>query len=287
MVLDQLNPSWIRPARDAAYLVAEPIHTVLAWPGQMVTLLSQDLQHMGALKEENRMLREQNLLLAAKLQKMSFLAADNQRLRELRTYANSLKSRALIGEMIAVDGDPMRQVVVINLGSRDGIYSGQVILSSVGVLGRVVQVGKRTSRVMLISDKNHSVPVRVNRSGIRAILSGTSAYEQLRLEYVPEKSDIQVGDLLVTSGLGLDFPEGYPVARVIEIQRKTDDQFLSVTAQPVSSIQRSRYVLALFERPIGAQYLEQSKEASIGVSSLVESDSISAPAAGAAHVKPE
>lgn len=261
----------MRPLRDTAYQVVEPLHLALAWPSRAASVVADNLQLVNGLQHENRELREQNILLSAKLQKLSFLASDNERLRGLHAYANSLTSRALISEIIAIDADPMRQIVVINRGRQDGIYSGQVILSASGVLGRVIQVGTRTSRAMLITDKRHSVPVRINRNGIRAILSGTGAYEQLRLQYVPEKSDIQVGDLLVTSGLGLDFPEGYPVARVMEITHQTDDQFLDVTAEPVSAVQQSRYVLALFERPVGAQYLDRAVSAEMNPAAVPES----------------
>ena len=123
------------------------------------------------------------------------------------------------------------------------------MLDARGVVGRVQWLGLNTARIMLISDRQHSVPVRINRNGMRAILSGTGDPSELSLQFVPETADIKVGDLLVTSGLGQDFPAGYPVGRVTRIRKIPGEQFLDISAQAVAALDRSRYLLALFEQP--------------------------------------
>lgn len=255
LVIDTQRVSPLKPLRSAIYEAVEPLFYGLAWPSQSVEKISNNLRFGFALQTENEQLREENLLLRSQVQKLSFLASDNARLRGLHSAASVLNSRVIISEVIGLDPDPERHVLIINRGRNQAIYEGQAVLDANGVFGRVIQPGKSTSRIMLITDRSHSVPVRINRNGIRAILSGTGNRSELRLQYVPEKSDIVVGDLLVTSGLGLDFPEGYPVAKVTSINRQADDQFLRITAAPVAALDRSRYVLALFERPVGANYL--------------------------------
>ena len=255
LFVDALRPSPLKPLRDGFYEAIEPLFYGLSWPNQSLEDFSNSLRFGLQLQTENQQLRQENLLLRSQVQKLSFLASDNARLRGLRHAASVLNSRVIISEVIGIDPNPDRHVLLINRGRNQGLYEGQAVLDAQGVFGRVVQPGKTTSRIMLITDRAHSVPVRINRNGIRAILSGTGSRRELRLQYVPEKSDIVVGDLLVTSGLGLDFPEGYPVAKVTAIDRQADDQFLRIRAAPVAALDRSRYVLALFEKPIGAQYL--------------------------------
>jgi rod shape-determining protein MreC len=260
LIIDSHQPSPLKPMRDGLYEIIEPLFYGLAWPSQSIEDVANNLRFGLQLQTENEQLRQENLLLRSQVQKLSFLASDNARLRGLHSAASVLNSRVLISEVIGIDPDPDRHVLIINRGRNQGLYEGQAVLDAKGMFGRVIQPGKITSRIMLITDRSHSVPVRINRNGIRAILSGTGSRSELRLQYVSEKSDIAVGDLLVTSGLGLDFPEGYPVAKVTSINRQADDQFLSITATPLAALDRSRYVLALFEKPVGAQYLIRPKD---------------------------
>ena len=261
-------------ARAAVYSVFEPVFLGIAWPGSVIDGISDSLRFGGQLREENQKLRQQNLRLAAYVQKLSYLASDNARLRGLIESAGQLHSRVLVAEVVGIDPDPGRHVLIINQGSASGLYRGQPVLDARGVLGRIIEVGRHTARVMLVTDRLNSVPVRINRNGMRAILSGIGDTGEMRLQYVPEKSDIKPGDLLVTSGLGQDFPAGYPVGRVGEIRRLVGDQFLDITALPVAALDRSRYVLALFEKP-------QSAEVPVVVMPLPEPQPVPAPAAPA------
>lgn len=244
---DTLHWPSLATVRDGVYAVFEPGFMGIAWPGSVFDEISDSLSFGAALHAENIHLKQQNLILSAKVQKLSYLVNDNARLRGLIDSAQQINGRVLVGEIIGIDPDPSRHIILINQGKHEGLFVGQPILDARGVVGRVIQVGQGTARVMLISDRQHSVPVRINRSGQRAILSGTGEDLELRLQYVPLKSDIKVGDLLVTSGLGKDFPAGYPVARVTRIRQLSDDQFLEIAAAPVAALDRSRYVMALFE----------------------------------------
>lgn len=246
--------------RNAVYSVMEPLFSALSWPGALIDEVSDSLRFGTMLRADNLRLKQQNLILSAKVQKLSYLASDNARLRGLIDSASQINSRVLVGEVIGIDPDPSRHVLIINQGRNGGLYEGQPVLDARGVFGRIIQVGRHTARVMLVTDRMHSVPVRINRNGIRAILSGNGDMQEMRLQYVPEKSDIKPGDLLVTSGLGQDFPAGYPVGRVSLIRRLAGDQFLDIAATPVAALDRSRYVLVLFEKPQGAEFLTQEPE---------------------------
>jgi len=246
---DSLQWRWLASTRLALYSAVEPIYLAIALPGTAIDDLADSIRFGSALKRENAHLRQTNLVLAARVQKLSYLTNDNARLRGLTTAADQINGRVLVTEVIGVDPDTTHHVLIVNRGTRAGLYKGQPMLDARGVVGRVQSLGLVTARIMLISDRQHSVPVRINRNGMRAILSGTGDPGELSLQFVPETADIKTGDLLVTSGLGRDFPAGYPVGRVTRIRKIPGEQFLDISAQAVASLDRSRYLLALFEQP--------------------------------------
>jgi rod shape-determining protein MreC len=236
-------------ARQAIYSLLEPAYLAMAMPGHLVEQISESIRLGAALQEENNQLRKQNLLYAAELQRIPHLVGENAELRRLNEAELDVPAAVRLVEVIGVDPDPSRRILIIRNEPGVKLYRGQPVLDANGVMGRIHRIGRQTARVILLTDRTHSVPVRVNRTGIRAILNGTGDAQELSLQFVPEKSDIKVGDLLTTSGLGNDFPAGYPVARITKIRRLGDDQFLDITARPIANLDRSRFLLALFDRP--------------------------------------
>ena len=120
---------------------------------------------------------------------------------------------------MTAETDVYRQQIVINQGEKDGAYVGQPVIDEKGVVGQIISVGENTSRILLITDVTHAVPVQVLRNDVRLIANGTGHSDELTLDNVPRSVDIQKGDLLVTSGLGGRFLEGYPVAIVESVSR--------------------------------------------------------------------
>ena len=115
-----------------------------------------------------------------------------------------------------------------------------------GVVGQVVQVSELTSRVLLLSDTTHGIPVRITRNDVRLMAVGTGVLDELELRHVAKSTDVRVGDLLVSSGLGKRFPEGYPVARVISVEKDDGKNYATVVAQPLAALDRIRYLLLLW-----------------------------------------
>jgi rod shape-determining protein MreC len=128
------------------------------------------------------------------------------------------------------------------------VYLGQPLIDAQGLIGQVVGVGMTTSRVLLVTDSTHSVPVQVNRSGVRAVAEGMGSLDQLAVHHVTATTDIQAGDLLVTSGLGGRFPIGYPVAIVSAVERSPGEAFARIIATPTAELDRARHVLLVFSR---------------------------------------
>ena len=152
----------------------------------------------------------------------------------------------MIAELMAVDNNPFSLQIVIDKGTRDNVYEGQAIIDNNGIVGQVMEVGTTNSRVILIGDVTHAIPVRVARNNLRLIASGTGRLNELQLQHVPHSVDLQVGDILVSSGLGNVFPAGYPTAVITSILRDEGRPFAKVRAEPVAQLDRLKYMLLLW-----------------------------------------
>ena len=152
----------------------------------------------------------------------------------------------LIAELVNVSADPLKQQIVINKGADDGVYVGQPAIDAYGLMGQVVEVNAQQARVILISDSRHSIPVQINRNGVRAIAEGSGRIDTLMLPNVVATTDIKAGDLLVSSGLGQRFPVGYPVGTVASITQKPGAIFVDVDVDPAAELDRSRHLLLVF-----------------------------------------
>ena len=203
------------------------------------------MSHASLLEENNR-LRLESLVLRQKVQQMISIRAENHRLRELLNTSEQLDDKILVAELIGVDPDPYTHHVIINKGQKHGVFVGQPILDAEGLMGQVIEVLPFTSRVLLVADSNHAIPVQVNRNGVRAIAVGSGKLDELVLIYVPDTADIKVGDQLVSSGLGGRYPKGYPLGEISQVTHDPGEPFAIVTARPAAKLDRSRYVLLVF-----------------------------------------
>jgi rod shape-determining protein MreC len=226
--------------------VLSPLYSVADSPSRIGGWFGDNLVSRGTLLEQNAQLRNESLILKAKLQKMAALAAENVRLRELLNSSEVVDSSVLVAELIAVSPDPLSHEVVLNKGTRDGVYKGVPVLDAQGLMGQVIEVSPTTSRAILIADSSHATPVQINRNGVRAIATGTGKLHELELRHVAATTDVKVGDLLVSSGLGGRFPVGYPVAVVSSVVHSAGSDFATVKALPKAQLNRSRYVLLAF-----------------------------------------
>lgn len=235
--------------RSALAVVVYPLHYMASLPDTWGRALQGRLAKEEALRRANEELRRDNLTLKARLQQFEALETENMRLRDLLGSAFKIGDRVLIAEILSVDLDPYRQQVLINKGSSSGIFVGQPVLDANAVMGQVVRVNPLSATVLLITDATHSLPVQINRNGLRTVAAGTGLVNRLELSYLPNNSDVRVGDLLVTSGLGGHFPPGYPVARIAEVRREPGKPFATVVAAPTARLDRSREVLLVWTLP--------------------------------------
>ncbi|MDP4652179.1 MAG: rod shape-determining protein MreC [Haliea sp.] len=223
-----------------------PIIWVADIPARLGQWQNTHIRTRARLVEDSARLQRENLLLQGRSLQMASLQAENTRLRGLLNSTTMLRSDVLVAELIGVSPDPMRHQLVLNKGASDGVYVGQPLIDADGLMGQVVEVGEVTSRVLLLTDLTHSVPVQVNRNGVRAIAEGTGSLDALEVQHISATTDIREGDLLVSSGLGGRFPVGYPIAEVVLVQRDPGQPFARVLARPSAALNRSRQVLLVF-----------------------------------------
>ncbi|WP_429036560.1 rod shape-determining protein MreC [Aeromonas media] len=226
--------------------LVSPLQYIANAPGTLLDTMSTQVQTRSSLIEQTKQQEQQLLTLRSRLLKLDQLEHENQRLRELLGSPVHKESRKMVAELLSVDSDPFSHQVLINKGALDGVYNGQSVINDQGVVGQVLHVGSTTSRVLLITDSSHGIPVRVLRNDLRAIASGSGELDKLELRNLPRNTDVQVGDLLVTSGLGGRFPEGYPVATVTRSDYVEGKPFAQIEAKPLVALDRLRYLLLLW-----------------------------------------
>lgn len=236
----------LESVRSMLAVVLYPLQYAVNVPVVTVRWVGENLASRKALLEENTRLRQKQLVLESRLGRLNELEAENRRLRGLLGSSDKVSDRVLIAELLAVDMDPFSRQIVLNQGSRDGVFLGQSLVDADGILGQVTRVGPFTSTAMLITDPSHALPIQVSRSGLRAIGIGMGSVNLLELSHIPNNADLQVGDTLVTSGLGRRFPPGYPVGKITSIERDNGQPFAKVLVEPSAKLERNREVLLVW-----------------------------------------
>ena len=236
---------WLEPVKKVVGLTAVPFYNLLDIPYETAEAVDDMFTSRAQLVEQNGKLTSENIILQKNVQRMAALKAENIRLRKLLGRSEKLDVGHLLTEVVAIDPDPFVHRTVVDVGETLGVAKGWPVLDANGLVGQVVDVGYQYSRVLLITDSTHAVPVEVNRNGTRAIAVGTGDYNELKLIYVADTADIMEGDLLVTSGLGGKFPQGYPVARVTSVLHDPGQPYASVLALPIAELNHSRRWLLL------------------------------------------
>lgn len=247
--------------RSTLSVLTYPIQFLAEAPSNIGRWVAETLQTRSDLQSANENLHKENLKLKSELQLVAALQAENERLRDLLGSAYKIGNRVLVAELSAMDLDPFRQQIVIDKGSRSGVFEGQAVLDAHAVMGQVIHVSPLAATVLLITDVEHALPVQVLRNGLRTIAVGSGSINQLDMPYLPNNADIRPDDLLVTSGLGGKFPPGYPVARVTEVKREPGKPFATVLARPLAQLDRTREALLVWEVTIPPEFPEKEQTA--------------------------
>ncbi len=256
-ISERHSPSF-RLWRAHATVLVVPIQFLVDAPVRLIRWIGDSVSTQQELLGENAKLRAHELILESKLQRLIALQRENEHLRELLSSTTEVVGKTKVARLLAVDLDPSSQQMVIDKGTNEEVVEGLPILDAYGVMGQVVRVGPLTSKVLLITDTRSAIPVQNSRNGIRAIAVGLGSNGLLALLNVPDTTDIQKGDLFVSSGLGQRFPAGYPVAVVSKVTVTPGEQFMSVSLAPSARLNRAEQVLLVW--PEKADHYEEVKD---------------------------
>lgn len=245
MLLDSKNPKWFDGVRSLSHASMQPIYQASIGPSYAVEYAQNAVYTKDALRRENVRLQTELLQARAKLQTQDYLIAQNARLNGILSTTQSSENHLMLARVIGTDSNPLKQVVVLNKGEKDGVQIGQTVIDENGILGQILNVYANTSRLLLITDDKQSVAVVVARTGQRAMVSGGGKPDSLSLDYIFKTADVKVGDTLISSGLGERFPAGYKVGEVADIDTTRTDNFADIRVNPAADFLNSRYVLIL------------------------------------------
>jgi len=247
MYLDQ-RAHYLEPVRYVLQSAVYPIQLAVNSPPSAWRWLKESFATREALRADNERLRARQRDLELLSLRYQALARENGELRGLREALPPVADRWLPAEIINIQLSSLRQRLLINRGATNGVFKGQAVLDDRGLIGQTTHVGPWSAEVILITDPEHAVPVRVERTGLRTIAVGGGDGSSLALPYLPANADLRNGDLLLTSGLGGVFPEGYPVARVSEVHRDAVQPLAQVRAAVLSHIDSDTEVMLVWFR---------------------------------------
>ncbi|WP_444907478.1 rod shape-determining protein MreC [Microbulbifer sp. SSSA008] len=245
LIVSDHYTNWFQPVRERLSGVIAPLYWVTGAPERVGDWADEQFRSREELQEENSRLKRQVLLLEQRSQLLAAVKAENTQLKELMNSAEMVDDRVLVAQVIGVTPDPLEHVLLIDKGRDDGIDIGTPVMDASGLLGQVIEAGDSYSRILLITDSSHAIPVQVLRNSMRTVAEGTGDLYRLKLRHLANTSDIREGDLLLSSGLGSRFPAGYPVGEVISVQRDPGKPFAEAEVLPRGRMNRSRFVLAV------------------------------------------
>ena len=251
--------NYLSQARQAFIGALHPFEMVANAPSEWVRDAKKYFAAHNQLVQENYALKQQAFEQKVMLQRLSSIQAENEHLRSLLDANIPIQPKAILGEISHTGRDPFTSVVVVNRGAQHNIKAGQAVVDSKGVIGQVTRVFPFSSEVTLITDKDLSIPIQIERNQLRAIAFG-EGNNTLDIPYLPTNVDIKVGDKLVTSGIDGIYPAGLAVATVTKIQQNPESPFAKIISTPIAEV-TNHLQLLLLELP-------QTKEAEISLEKL-------------------
>ena len=236
MYLD-FNGKYLNTLRSYLSAAVYPVHVLVNTPKNLFSAISGNINKQEKLDLINQDIKKENIILKSKIQQIYKLESENKRLRALLDSKPEHQNELIFAEIVSINNDVNKHRIMINKGSRENVYSGDVVSDSKGIIGQIIRDHIFGSEVLLITDPEHAIPIEISRNGLRSIAIGVGNYDHIVLSYLPISADINKGDVLITSGLGGKYPEGYPVATVESIASLTGEPFLEIEAKPFAELQ--------------------------------------------------
>ena len=230
--------------RQGVSLLTHPLQRVAQAPMGIVQDAGLHLSSTTQLLEENSRLRREQLDNAARMLRSEQMESENERLRKLLDIRERRRVNGQVAQIFYTARDPFSRRIVVDKGQQDSVVAGQPVIDEAGIVGQVTRVFPFVAEITLITDKDQSIPVQIVRNGLRSVVFGLGN-GQLELRFMPANADVQEGDLLVTSGLDGIFLPGFPVAKVVHIERETSYSFARIYCEPQAGVENYNEVMIL------------------------------------------
>ena len=234
--------------RQVAATVLYPLQMAALMPRDAVYSMGDYFSSLSSLQKEVAELKSQQVAQAQAMQQAQLQMAENAHLRRLLEAREHLPVKSMMGEILYDARDPSTRRIVLDRGARNGVQLGLPVIDNAGVVGQITRVFPFTSEVTLLTDKDQAIPVQVLRSGLRSVAYGRGRSGLLDLRFVAPNADIQVGDILITSGLDGMYPAGLAVAKVVQVESVAAGAFGRVVCQPLAGIDRNRQLLIVMSQ---------------------------------------
>ena len=242
---------FVQPMRQGLAMALLPLQRTLAVPVDLWNGGGDYLRGLSQAQAGERAARAQAAAVAERAARTQQLTEENKRLRALLDLKPALAVRSLPAEVLYEAADPYSRKIFIGRGMQDGVVAGAPVINDAGVLGQVTHVYPLTAEVTLLADKDAAIPVLNTRTQQRSAAFGGAPGGGMDLRFMSGNADVQVGDVLQTSGLDGIYPPGLPVARVVAVERRVESGFARITLTPAANADGVRHVLVL--EPLAAQ----------------------------------
>ena len=236
---------YLKNIRQTTNVFTKPFHAFLNLPSNLYDFTTQYFSNQSQLIHENEILKLDMDRLKADLQRLDFIDQENDQLKNLLEVKNAHKFKTEAVSIIYSRFDPFNQKIIIDGGQNKNFQAGQPVIDALGLVGQISSVFPETSEVVLLIDKKMSVPIQIQRNGLRAITNGNGQNEMITLSYLPHTVDVIQGDILKTSGIDTIYPEGLAVAEVIEINNDPKLPFAKIICKPIASVRNHNHLLVV------------------------------------------
>ena len=236
---------YLKNIRQTTNVFTKPFHAFLNLPSNLYDFTTQYFSNQSQLIHENEILKLDMDRLKADLQRLDFIDQENDQLKNLLEVKNAHKFKTEAVSIIYSRFDPFNQKIIIDGGQNKNFQAGQPVIDALGLVGQISSVFPETSEVVLLIDKKMSVPIQIQRNGLRAITNGNGQNEMISLSYLPHSVDVIQGDILKTSGIDTIYPEGLAVAEVIQINNDLKLPFAKIICKPIAAIRNFNHLLVV------------------------------------------
>tara|TARA_S200000501_G_scaffold363889_1_gene395356 strand:+ start:1046 stop:1873 length:828 start_codon:yes stop_codon:yes gene_type:complete len=246
LVLDKELVLSNKVRENTSHLIS-PIYKIAEVPVTVYNKIVTYMESKNSLIKKNASLEKKIFIQSGIIQKIPSLKEENKRLKKLLNSSDStMSSKILIAELIKVNLSPFSNKIILDKGRKNNIFTGQIVIDSMGVIGQISEVNKDFSVATLITDPGHALLAVNARTDKRIVISGTGDNRFLKAKFISLNEDVMEGDILITSGLDNIFPEGYMIGQISKINKNLQEDFLDVNVTPSSSLSSNREVMLLW-----------------------------------------